>query len=406
VTLTATDDVATILAPATGLMVYNTTASGNGTTAVVPGVYIYNGTNWVHSAMHVPVITTQPAKFTFSRLLDPDGDPNGPAATGTTLTVAAANATAYQWYRVSNNNYTADMAIDDKPNGSDQASYTFTPAGTGKANWGLTQFYCIVSNNSGSVKSEIAEVAYGCGAKTNDNRWIRFMCHNLGAATVTDAQALDEVTVGYTGTRVDADTLSSDAKGWWFQWGRQADGHQWRNTRAATNPTFAGPIDLGTDVTIPSANAAYGKFITNSARATAYDWLYPQYDYLWRNWNDSRFPCPSGWRVPSSAEWGTIYRGGGQYGTPTEATSNVWAWSDNPRGYKIQPNGSTTTLFLPAAGWRNNTGIVDSVGSYGNYWSSTTAASGAYHLIFSSTRVSPELSSNHAHGFSVRCLAE
>jgi uncharacterized protein (TIGR02145 family) len=322
--------------------------------------------------------------------------------------VTAANAISYQWYRVSNNNYTADVSLGTT-NGANTATYTFTPAGTGKTNWGLSKFYCIVTNNSGSVKSEIAEVAYGCGAKTNDNRWLRFMCHNLGATPVTGAQALDAVKVSYGTTA--ADTTSSkntdvpanndDAKGWWFQWGRNADGHQWRSSASV-----AGPVDLGTGTAVPSGNAAYGKFITNSDRAKAYDWLYPQYDYLWRNWNDGRFPCPSGWRVPSSAEWGTIYRGGGQYGTPDEATSNVWAWSDSPRGYKIQPNGSTTTLFLPAAGFRYNNETVSNVGTGGTYWSSTTASSGAYYLDFYSIRVSPEASHNRAYGRSVRCLAE
>jgi uncharacterized protein (TIGR02145 family) len=386
-------------------MVYNMAAAGSGTTAVVTGVYIYNGTNWVHSAMNAPVITTQPAKFTFKRLKDDDGDPNGPAVAGTALTVAAANATSYQWYRVSNNNYTADVSLGTT-NGANTASYTFTPAGTGKANWGLSKFYCIISNNSGSVKSEIAEVAYGCGAKTNDNRWLRFMCHNLGAAPVTGAQALDAVTVGYTGTGVDADTLSTDAKGWWFQWGRQADGHQWRNTNTTSNPTYDGPIDLGsTTYTIPSGHAAYGKFIINTDRATAYDWLYPQFDQLWRNWNDNRFPCPSGWRVPSSSEWGTIYRGSGHYGTPGDAVPNVWAWSDAPRGYKIQPDGSTVTLFLPAAGLRGDV-TVGLVGTYGNYWSSTVAAGGAYYVGFYSSGVTPEASDARGHGRSVRCLAE
>ena len=46
VTLTGTADVTTILTPITSLMVYNTTAAGSGTTAVVPGYYYWNG-SWV-----------------------------------------------------------------------------------------------------------------------------------------------------------------------------------------------------------------------------------------------------------------------------------------------------------------------------------------------------------------------
>ena len=46
VALTGTADVTTIPSPATSLMVYNTTAAGSGTTAVVPGYYYWSG-SWV-----------------------------------------------------------------------------------------------------------------------------------------------------------------------------------------------------------------------------------------------------------------------------------------------------------------------------------------------------------------------
>ena len=47
VALTGTADVTTVPSPATSLMVYNTTAAGTGTTAVVPGYYYWNGSAWV-----------------------------------------------------------------------------------------------------------------------------------------------------------------------------------------------------------------------------------------------------------------------------------------------------------------------------------------------------------------------
>ena len=47
VTLSGTADATTVPSPATGLMVYNTTAAGSGTTAVVAGYYYFNGTQWV-----------------------------------------------------------------------------------------------------------------------------------------------------------------------------------------------------------------------------------------------------------------------------------------------------------------------------------------------------------------------
>ena len=47
VALAGTADVTTVPSPATSLMVYNTTAAGTGTTAVVPGYYYWNGSAWV-----------------------------------------------------------------------------------------------------------------------------------------------------------------------------------------------------------------------------------------------------------------------------------------------------------------------------------------------------------------------
>lgn len=46
VTLNGTGDITTVPSPATSLMVYNTTAAGSGTTAVVPGYYYWDG-SWV-----------------------------------------------------------------------------------------------------------------------------------------------------------------------------------------------------------------------------------------------------------------------------------------------------------------------------------------------------------------------
>ena len=45
IALTGTTDAATITAPATGLLIYNTATAGTAPNAVVPGYYYWNGTN-------------------------------------------------------------------------------------------------------------------------------------------------------------------------------------------------------------------------------------------------------------------------------------------------------------------------------------------------------------------------
>jgi uncharacterized protein (TIGR02145 family) len=218
---------------------------------------------------------------------------------------------------------------------------------------------------------------------------------------------MDAITFSFTGSGANTtDTLSSDAKGWFFQWGRPADGHQWRRS-----DTVTGPASITNTTGVITAAKFAGKFIKSDIN-NVYDWRKPQYDYAWRNWPDGRFPCPTGWRIPSSSEWESIYRSSWGYGTADDATSNTWTWIDKGagtnggRGYVIKPDGITSTLFLPGAGYRDTNGAIANVGSLGVYWSSTTASGGAYRLVFSSIRVSPELSHPRAHGMSVRCLAE
>jgi uncharacterized protein (TIGR02145 family) len=394
VELTSTGNYAPLKSHVAGMTVYNTKTTGD----VTPGAYYNDGSKWIRIAVDAaPVITVQPASFTFSRLKDTNGDPNAPAFTAPKLTVTAANATSYQWYKKSVNINAPDTLLTG--NGADTDTYIFPTPAVGVANWGLYQFYCVVSNAYGSVKSDLAEIAVGCGAKTSDGIWLKFMCHNLGASPVDASESLDEITFDTNSTVAGGDTISSDAKGWLFQWGRVADGYQWRSSA-----TVAGPVELpANDNPIPQGTA-YGKFIT--ASTTPYDWRTPQRDFLWRNWPDGRFPCPSEWRIPSSSEWGSIYRDGGSYGPPGAATANTWTWTTTGKGYQIKPDGSTTTLFLPAAGRRNGTGAFVTVGASGYYWSNTSGSAGVFYLNFLSGVVSPEILDNRVHGFSVRCLAE
>jgi uncharacterized protein (TIGR02145 family) len=385
VELTSTSDIGTITTPATGLTVYNTASAGSGATAVAPGVYIFNGNSWTRSSAGIaPVIITQPKAFSWSRLKDTNGDPNGPAtATVTVLSVTATGSgtLTYQWYQKSANRNAPDSKLTD--NGATTATYT--PVVTA---WGMKSYYCVVKNGTDSVVSAIADVAIGCGAKTADGGWLKFMCHNLGASFVGTNQSLDAITFTSDG--------SNDARGWLFQWGRAADGHQHRES-----DTHPGPV-TGVAQTPPTTDGANVKFVTNST--APYDWCTPQYDYFWRNWPDGRFPCPSGWKVPSASDWGALYRSGTTYGAPGQATANTWYWENN--GYALRPDGTTTTLFLPAAGVRDVGGTLHPVGARGHYWSSTTASSGAFVLDFHGGEVSPESSNARANGFSVRCVSE
>jgi uncharacterized protein (TIGR02145 family) len=169
-----------------------------------------------------------------------------------------------------------------------------------------------------------------------------------------------------------AATSSTDANSYGdlYQWGRRADGHQCR-----TSPTTA---------TLSSTDQpAHGDFITvNSGN---YDWRSPQNDNLWQGVNGVNNPCPSGYRLPTSAE--------------LDAERLSWS-QNNSAGAFASP------LKLPSAGARNDSsGSLYSVGSYGGYWSGTVNGTLANLLNFESSDALM-WSSTRADGLSVRCLKD
>ena len=112
----------------------------------------------------------------------------------------------------------------------------------------------------------------------------------------------------------------------------------------------------------------------------------------WYTVND---PCPTGWRVPTSAELRSL-----------NSVGSVWATQNgiNGRLFGIAPNH----IFLPSAGFRNFQGILVDVGTQGSYWSMTSAVRNAENLWW---RLNFGDSSNvgntmRANASSIRCVAE
>jgi len=116
--------------------------------------------------------------------------------------------------------------------------------------------------------------------------------------------------------------------------------------------------------------------------------------------------CPTGWHVPSDAEWTTVttYLGGESVagGKLKEAGTSHWETPNkgatNETGFNALPGGN-----------RNNNGTFFSIGIYGDWWSSpekstTTAYSRnmcyGYGSIYWGSYFSKQ------YGFSVRCLRD
>ncbi|MDX9776817.1 MAG: FISUMP domain-containing protein, partial [Petrimonas sp.] len=167
-------------------------------------------------------------------------------------------------------------------------------------------------------------------------------------------------------------TSSTDAAAYGdlYQWGRAADGHESRTS--GTTSTLA-----------TSDTPGHGNFI--SIGSSPYDWRNPQNDNLWQGVSGTNNPCPSGYRLPTEAEW--------------EAERTSWS-SNNEAGAFASP------LKLPVAGGRSYSDVtLGDVGSDGYYWSSTVSGTDASFLIFDSSSASMG-SDYRALGFSVRCLKD
>lgn len=170
-------------------------------------------------------------------------------------------------------------------------------------------------------------------------------------------------------------TSSTDANSYGdlYQWGRRSDGHQCRNS--STTSTLSS-VD----------EPVHGSFIT--ASSGNYDWRSPQNANLWQGVSGVNNPCPSGYRIPTSAE--------------LEAERATWGGGAN--------NSSTgafaSLLKLPLAGYRDaSSGSLTGVATIGEIHSSTI--SGTYRNVLSFSNINTSANTGataRGIGSSVRCI--
>jgi uncharacterized protein (TIGR02145 family) len=121
-----------------------------------------------------------------------------------------------------------------------------------------------------------------------------------------------------------------------YQWGRLKDGHE-KRTSPITNTLST------TDV------PGHSNFIVNGALPN--DWRSPQNNSLWQGLGGINNPCPSGYRLPTLAEW--------------DAERLSWTSNDAAGAF-----GSP--LKLTIGGFRNSISPIPvDEGVRGRYWSST-----------------------------------
>ena len=97
-------------------------------------------------------------------------------------------------------------------------------------------------------------------------------------------------------------------------------------------------------------------------------------DAAYVNWGSS-------WRMPTKAEQDELRN--------TNYTTWTWTTQNGVKGYKVTSKTNGNSVFLPAAGCRVDSSLINA-GSNGNYWSSslnTSYSSDAYLLYFNSSNV-------------------
>jgi uncharacterized protein (TIGR02145 family) len=192
----------------------------------------------------------------------------------------------------------------------------------------------------------------------------------------------------------------------------------WMTKNMAYLPSVVGP---GTGSSSTAYYYVYGYNGTDVATAKATD-NYSTYGVLY-NWTAAQSACPSGWHLPSDAEWTQLEKyliaNGYNYdGTTTgnqiaKSMANYSGWNTSSTvgavgntDYPEYRNKSGFTA-LPG-GYRSTGGPFSNIGKYGYWWISTqlnTTDAWLRYLYYSSSRVFRGVNGKDA-GFSVRCVRD
>jgi uncharacterized protein (TIGR02145 family) len=171
-------------------------------------------------------------------------------------------------------------------------------------------------------------------------------------------------------SRVATSSTDANSYGELYQWGRLKDGHQCRNSATTTTQS-------STDV---PGNA---NFITFNG---SWDWRSTQNDNLWQGVNGKNNPCPTGYRLPTKAEW--------------DAEQASWS-SNNAAG------AFASLLILPVAGFRHSNNSMYEVGAGLHYWSSSVGGySFTSQRLVLNTTYDGVYSDRRGYGLSVRCIKD
>ena len=275
----------------------------------------------------------------------------GSAITGYTVTSSSGGFTA--------TGASSPLVVTGLTNGT---SYSFTVVATNAA-----------GNSSASVASAAVTPSFTCGTST-----VTFTYNGASVTygTVTGANSKCWLNRNLGATQVATGSTDAASYGDLFQWGRGADGHQIRTSGTTTGQSTS---------TTPGSSFLIGIGSTNWYIGT-------NPDLLWQGVSGTNNPCPSGYRLPTEAEWEAERNNGGTGFWGTGSAQN------NAAGAFASP------LKLPEAEFRL---VSDGTlyGSTGSYWSSGVNGTNSRSLGFG-INYAGFGSNNRAIGRSVRCIKD
>lgn len=218
----------------------------------------------------------------------------------------------------------------------------------------------------------------------------------------------DQVYANSAGTMMDRNLGATSAAagdigafGLLYQWGRK---DPFMGSCAASGTTLA--ASTGTWNVASSSNKM--DFAEENPMTFASDWSGGSASvYGWHTSESEKGlydPCPVGYRVPDGGE-------NGFWATALGTSSSTWDsatmhWENSGFNWTLSDG---TTVWYPAAGYRDSSTALNYVGSYGYYWSASRYPNSTglvYSLHFSDGYVNPANYDNSYCGFSVRCVRE
>jgi uncharacterized protein (TIGR02145 family) len=172
---------------------------------------------------------------------------------------------------------------------------------------------------------------------------------------------------------------------------------------------YATSTNTGSDHTDVSNNGIVEKYCYSNSTANCttdgglYDWNEAMGYVTTENVQGI---CPTGWHIPSDAQWYQLENYLKDAGQTCSASRNG-AWDCATAGTKLKSGGSSGFAAL-LAGLRYYTGSFFNRSSYAYFWSSSqnSASNAWYRSLYSSNVTVYRNNNGKTYGFSVRCLKD